>query len=366
MSREATIERERRWAPIAAGACFAALGLLIASLIARAQIPTSSNSGVQLANFHAHPGALIFSSVLSAAGFALFSVPLAFLFSAARARNPRMQPALIALCFLGPILIGAQGLVNGLGLKSAAHEYVSQLPEQRQPLSKLLADLRAKPSPVDTVNVYTDANQFEVELKSGGFYAVNYPQAQEKRLIGSTDSGSSSASSSVSSTSVIGKSSVNTSVDSGGQVGDALASHVADNNTTVRLGADLLFPAAVAMIGAMIYTALQAYRVGLLSRFFGTLGMALGAALILLPQAPVLVALWLGWLGLIFLGRTPGGRPPAWDAGEAVPWPSPGGRRGEGGDRPIEGKATEVGTTGGEGPNPARQPGERRKRKRRR
>jgi hypothetical protein len=366
MSREAIIERERRWAPLAAIACFAAVALLIGSLIARTQIPTSSNSGVQLSNFNAHPGALIFSSVLSAAGFALFSFPLAFLFTAARARNPRVQPALIALCFLGPVLIGIQGLVNGLGLRSAAHQYVSQLPEQRQPLSKALAALRARPGPVDTVNVYTDADQLEIQLKDGSFYWVKYPQSQEKRLIGSTDSGTASAGSSATAASVIGKSGADTSFDSGGTRGDALASHVADDNSTVRLGADLLFPAAIAMIGAMIYTALQSYRVGLLTRFFGTLGMALGAALILLPQAPVLIALWLAWLGLIFLDRVPGRRPPAWDAGEAVPWPTPGERQSAAGKGPIEGKATEVGAAGGEPPNPPRQPGERRKRKRRR
>jgi hypothetical protein len=369
MSREATIERERRWAPIAAVACFAALALLIGSLISRAQIPTSSNSGVQLANFDAHPGALVFSSVLSAAGFALFSIPLAFLFTAARVRSPRVQPALIALCFIGPVLIGAQGLVNGLGLKSASHEYVSQRPaEQTKPLSTLLADLNAKPPRVDKVNVYTDANQFEVQLNDDTFYAVSYPEAREKQLIGSTDQGNASASSSVTASSEIGKAAdkagADISVDSGGKVGDALASHIADDNSTVKLGSDLLFPAALAMIGAMVYTALQAYRVGLLTRFFGTLGMALGAALILLPQAPVLVALWLGWLGLIFLGRTPGGRPPAWDAGEAVPWPTPGQRGAGDGEAPIEGQATEVGAAGEA--NPPRQPGERRKRKRRR
>src|SRR6266516_3738670 len=369
MSREATIERERRWAPIAAVACFIALALLIGSLLSRAQIPTSSNSGEQLADFNAHPGALVFSSLLSAAGFALFALPLAFLFTAARARSPRVQPALIALCFLGPVLIGAQGLVNGLGLKSAAHQYVSQRAVEktkREPLSKLRADLRAKPSPIDTVNVYTDANELEVQLNNDSFYWVSYPEGQEKRLIGSTDKGSASASSSASPSSLIGKSGVGTSFDSGGKVGDALASHVADNNSTVRLGADLLFPAALAMIAAVIYTALQSYRVGLLTRFFGTLGMALGAALILLPQAPVLIALWLGWLGLTFLGRVPGGRPPAWDAGEAVPWPSPGEKQGDGQDS-IEGTGTEVETSGdGQAANPPRQAGERRKRKRRR
>ena len=65
--------------------------------------------------------------------------------------------------------------------------------------------------------------------------------------------------------------------------------------------------------------------------------------------------------------RSSCGRPPAWDAGEAVPWPPPAERgAASGGKGPIEGRASEVGTAGGEASNPPRQPGERRKRKRRR
>ena len=63
-------------------------------------------------------------------------------------------------------------------------------------------------------------------------------------------------------------------------------------------------------------------RVGLLTRFWGSLGMALGvAALLLLVQFTMI---WFIYFGLLLLGRLPGGRPPAWAAGEAVPWPTPG------------------------------------------
>ena len=34
--------------------------------------------------------------------------------------------------------------------------------------------------------------------------------------------------------------------------------------------------------------------------------------------------IWFGWLGFMILDRMPKGRPPAWDAGEAIPWPKPG------------------------------------------
>jgi hypothetical protein len=373
MSREAIIERERRWAVPAAVAAFAAVVLLVASLVSRSGISTSGNSGAQLASFNDHPGALIFSSILSGAGFAIFALPLAYLFFAARARNPRIQPALIVLCVLGPLLIGIQGVINGFGLKTASADYVAQRSsEQTAPFSRLESDLSSKSSQIAKVNVYTDDNNIEVENNDGTFYSVSYPQDQEKALIGSSDSGTSSVDSSVSDTSTIGKSAVDNSIDTGGKVGDALATHIADDNSTVKLASDLIFPAALAMIFAVVYTALQSYRVGLLTRFFGTLGMALGVSVVLLPFAPALIALWLGWLGLIFIDKVPGGRPPAWAAGEAVPWPPSGAQRGRGGGGgggdggdTVEGRATEVGSNGADAPNPPRQPGERRKRKRR-
>jgi hypothetical protein len=364
MSSEAVIERERAWATPAAIAAFAAVALLVGSLIARTSIPSSSNSGAQLEAFHAHPGALVFSSILSGVGFALFSLPLAFLFRAARDRNPRIQPALIALCFIGPILIGAQGVINGIGLKKAAADYVAMGKPQPKSLAAFRKDLDAQPPTISKVNVYTDANQLEVETTKGDFYSVSYPQSKEKDLIGAADA------SSVSSTSLIGaKSAIDNSVDSGGQVGDAGATKAADDNSTVKLAANLIFPAALAMIFAVIYTALQSYRVGLLTRFFGTLGMALGAALILLPQAPIFIALWLGWLGLIFINRVPGGRPPAWDAGEAVPWPPTGAaaakkKAGAGDSGTIEGTARDAEAANGNARGGAG--AARRKRKRRR
>jgi hypothetical protein len=360
VSKEAIIERERRWATPAAVAAFAAVILLVASLIARSQITNSGNSGDQLISFNDHPGALVFSSILSGAGFAIFALPLAFLFTAARARNPRMSAALIGLCVLGPALIGVQGIINGFGLKAAASDYVAQLPEQKLSLADFRHDLHARPSTISKVNVYSDSNVLEVEFTNGDFRTVSYPPSEETKLIGTDDTA-------VSSSSEIGKANVENSVDTGGKVGDALATHIADENSAVKLASNLIFPAALAMIFAVVYTALQSYRVGLLTRFFGTLGMALGVSVVLLPFAPALIALWLGWLGLIFIDRVPGGRPPAWDAGEAVPWPPAGQQRsgasGRGGT--VEGTATEV-RDGGERPNPPRQPGERRKRKRRR
>jgi hypothetical protein len=88
---------------------------------------------------------------------------------------------------------------------------------------------------------------------------------------------------------------------------------------------------------AMVYTCLYAMRVGLLPRFWGSLGMALGAVSFIFFQFAML---WFVYLGLLLIGRIPGGKPPAWESGEAIPWPSPGEKAaadlGSGGDEPGE------------------------------
>jgi hypothetical protein len=83
-------------------------------------------------------------------------------------------------------------------------------------------------------------------------------------------------------------------------------------------------------VAAMIYTALYAMRTGLLTRFWGSLGMALGAVSFLFFQFTLL---WFVYFGLLLLGFVPGGKPPAWLSGEAEPWPTPGEKAAEELDR---------------------------------
>jgi len=70
---------------------------------------------------------------------------------------------------------------------------------------------------------------------------------------------------------------------------------------------------------AMAYTCLHAMRVGLLPRFWGSLGVALGAVSFLFFQFALL---WFIYLGVLLLRRD--SQPPAWAAGESIPWPAPG------------------------------------------
>jgi len=113
--------------------------------------------------------------------------------------------------------------------------------------------------------------------------------------------------------------------------GVSLGSERADDAASDALTGDSLRPLAagfalggqLGFIVAMFYTALYAMRTGLLTRFWGSLGLALGAVSFF-PLLFQFAVLWFVYLGLLIAGRVPGGRPPAWAKGEAVPWPTPG------------------------------------------
>ena len=83
----------------------------------------------------------------------------------------------------------------------------------------------------------------------------------------------------------------------------------------------LNLPGTLCLAFSLVLLSLNAMRAGLLTRFMGVLGMICGAALVLLPQNPVVV-FWLLALAVLFAHRWPQGMPPAWETGTAVPWPS--------------------------------------------
>jgi hypothetical protein len=78
------------------------------------------------------------------------------------------------------------------------------------------------------------------------------------------------------------------------------------------------------LAAAFVLVALNAMRVGLLTRVFGGLGIFIGV-LVVLPVpllSQVLQPLWLFALAWLFLDRWPSGVPPAWRTGRAEPWPT--------------------------------------------
>jgi hypothetical protein len=97
---------------------------------------------------------------------------------------------------------------------------------------------------------------------------------------------------------------------------------------------DLLAGLAVAV--GMIVIMVNAMRVGLITRWLGVIGI-LSAILIFLPiggaTLEVIPSFWLVAMGILYVGKWPNGQPPAWEAGEARPWPSRAQMREAGGPR---------------------------------
>ena len=325
-----------------------------------ASLYSGASDAQQLRSLHDHSGAILLSSILRAIGFLLLPVPLVYLFRAAQARNPRVQGALVGFVLLGPILFAVQGIVQAAAANRVSTDFVELPPEQSRPYSDLQATLNKDPKSIEKVTIYTGPNRLEVEQTDGIFYTVkDFGKRSPEKVVSRLPTRLNGAG-------------VDNDADSDGAPGDALARHLLEDSTGVQVAQGLLFPAVLGMVVGMIYTPLQAVRAGLLTRFFGTLGMALGASLILiLPAALLGILLWSAWLGLLLVGRVPGGRPPAWEAGEAIPWLKPGEEQssapnGEAIDgEAIDGEAIEV-PAAGEG-SQGGQPGSRkRKRKRRR
>jgi hypothetical protein len=98
----------------------------------------------------------------------------------------------------------------------------------------------------------------------------------------------------------------------------ALEASALQTSQLVRLGL------SVVLGGAILLIALNAMRAGLLSRFMGIVGIALGAfyAIPFLGGPAVIQLFWMAALGLLLLDRWPGGRGPAWQTVEALPWPT--------------------------------------------
>ena len=273
-SREAILERERRWAMPVALATFAALAMLIVSTIVVSSVSGDGEAEI-LRAADAHRSDIVLSSILQALGLALLVLPLVFLFRAAQARSERVRPQLIGLVVAAPLFLAGGALCNAIATNEAAKDFAD---------GKASADLSVKEATRDCVSDRGDDKaQFREDFGSGR--AAVGECASEK------------------------------------VEDDAATNAVADAGVR-GLATGLSLGGRLGLAFALAYSCLWAMRTGLLTRFWGSLGMALGiAALLLLIQFTLL---WFLYFALLAAGWVPGGRPPAWAAGEAIPWPTPG------------------------------------------
>jgi hypothetical protein len=275
-SRDEVLARERRWALPVALATLAAVGLLIAATFIVGSVSGDGDAEV-LGSVDDHSGAVILSGAMQGVAFLLLVAPLVYLFRAAQARSERVRGQLIGLVVAAPLFLSVAAILTAVATTDAASEFVA---------GKATSDLsRAEAIDHCSDEQRDDADAFRDDYGKG---AASLQRCATTRV---DDDRAENA------------------------IADAPARGIATG---------FGFGGRIGLAFALLYTCLWAMRTGLLTRFWGSLGMAMGAAALLLLIQFTLI--WFLYFALLAAGWVPGGRPPAWASAEAIPWPTPGER----------------------------------------
>lgn len=274
--RQEVVASERRWSLPVALMTLAAIGLLVGSVFVVSPVSGDGDAEI-LRKAHEHSSAVTISSLMQGLAFALLVPPLVYLFRAAAARSDRVRGQLIGLVVAAPLFLATASVLNAVATDEAASDFVA---------GKATSDLSGKEAAEECrSDREDDADAFAEDYGAGKGRAPLHSCVTTKVA----DDAATNA------------------------IADA---PVRDFATGFGLGGRL------GLAFALFYSCLWAMRTGLLTRFWGSLGMALGvAALLLLIQFTLI---WFLYFALLIVGWVPGGKPPAWERGEAVPWPSPG------------------------------------------
>jgi hypothetical protein len=268
--------RESRWAiPVGIASI---LGVLLL-IVARPLNVSGDGQADFLREAQDHAGAVLLSGLLQVLAFLLLALPLVYLFRAVRARSDRVRPQLIGLIVAAPLFLALSSALAIGVTDEGADAFVAGEAE---------ATLTAKEAKGECVEERQD--------EGGDFLVDEYePTKGQSPLRACEDR----------------------------KLEDDEASQATTEASLAPLATGLGLAGAFGFAIALLYTGLWAMRTGVLSRFWGSLGMVAGIAFLLGPLLLVTLVFFV-YFGLLALGVVPGGRPPAWEAGEAVPWPTPG------------------------------------------
>jgi hypothetical protein len=354
--KDELLEREARWSRVAGISALIGIVLSIASLIVQQSTSTSGDDtdADKLIDIHDHASSVILGGALLGLAWMAFAVPLLFLFFAAAGRSDRVRSGFGVFAVIGPLFLFASGVIVGIGITDAADQFDKELPGLERQSAQ-------QPLPGD--HATGDS------AKGTGAAAT------------STEETTAPTGTATTGTETTSTSAEDSSSDEEDTAKENRAEDIVDDNGTLALGRYLGLPGILGMLIAVIYIPLWSMRTGLLTRFWATLGMSLAVGQIILgPLGQFGLILWFAAIGLMLLGVWPGEKPPAWDAGIAVPWPRPGEPPPDP-DGPIEGSGREVserplpepgtGEYGDAGSEPAIGPdgltqGQRRKKRKRR
>ena len=314
--RAEILERERRFSRPAGIAAIAGAVLTIAGLFIRGSALDGDSTSELLLDAATgdSDGQLMLGAATSGLGLILLAIPLTFLFMAARDRSERVRGAFLYMAGVGAILLAVGGVVNNTAYLNAADDFAAA-EEQRSalPSGALLAQQDTTVEPTTTGD--TDAT--------------------------TTESGTSAE-------------------DDEEEDADDRARDAIREASGFATSAGLSLAGTLAFALGFFYTSLWAMRTGLMTRFWGSLGMACAVVFVLIvPSSPPMMIfqeVWFMALGFMLLGVWVGGRPPAWETGTAVPWLKAGEQPpGEDGDPDlIEGEGRDV--TGGDPGEPGGDP----------
>jgi hypothetical protein len=271
------LAREARWAkPVAIASLLAVAIFFVSGFIGTGA--KGEGDAALLRYAHAHSSAVLLSGAMEALAFLLLTLPLVYLFRVVQARHERVQSRMLGLVVLAPLCLAISTGLGSAAKQDAASQFVAG--EAKSTLSQKeaktkCADKRKEKGAKDF------ADEFEPAKGETASAACENHETEDNE-------------------------------------GSNALSEASLASIATLFG---IFGGLSLIIG-LFYTSLWAMRTGVLSRFWASLGMALGVTVLL--GIILFLLIWLAYLGLLIAGWLPGDRPPAWAAGEAVPWPSPG------------------------------------------
>jgi hypothetical protein len=277
-ARRQIVAWEQRWFVPVGVACFLAAALIIASNIVIGSLTNNGHQSAFLVSAHEDSGTVALYAGLQALGFLILAIPLFFLFRATGARSNRFRRQLVGVVIAAPIFFAIAAILTGIVTTDAADKFVAGETKPQMTRSEAAKECRE-----------------ERQDKGNEEFAEEWDEVAGKAPLAQCEET---------------------------EIEDDRAEQALSDSGLQGLGFGFGLAGRLGFAVALLYTCLYAMRVGLLSRFWGSLGMALGVASLIL--APEFALIFFIYFGLLAIGKLPGGRPPAWEAGEAVPWPTPG------------------------------------------
>ena len=268
---------ESRWALPVALLTFVAVVLMVASGLL-SQVSGEGEAEI-LRSTHEHAGSVALTGALQAVGFALLAVPLFYLFRVVQARSDRVRSQLVGLVVVAPIFLAVSAGLSIGARDEASTQFVNG--EAKSTLSASEAHKKCTEEEKDK-GAKEFGEEFEAKKGESALEACERTKSEDDE-----------------------------------------AENALGEASLAAISSGLGIAGGLGLAVALFYSGLWAMRTGVMTRFWASLGMASGVAFLLGPLF-FITLIWLIYFGLLVLGVLPGGRPPAWAAGEAVPWPTPG------------------------------------------